>query len=212
MNFNKLGRLATVSAIALGFSVSAGQVWAAAYELDSGVVLPVNVGADVLETVDVVVTDAAIGNIGVHQDKTGADTATLVMAPDGTITEDVAGPARIVHETGTGTAAQVVLTAAFPTTDIYATYSNPVDLNCALCALSPDFTLVDVLDDMDNPNGGAGPGTGVAAGTLAGDGQATTDANGALTWNIGVTIETIASANYYETGAYAGSFDMILSY
>lgn len=206
-----LKTLAAIGAVALGVSLSSGAVWAAAYELDSGNPVTVNVTADVLQTVDVAVTaNIDFGNIGIKQDP--LDTATLVMAPDGTMTEDVAGPARIVIDDGdTPVLGLIDLTLAFPDTDIHVDYGNPIDLDCAACLTSPVLTLVDVLDNMTLAAALAN-GTGVQQGSFAQEGIGTTTAGGALSWNIGATIETVADPAPYETGSYVGSFDMLLSY
>lgn len=212
MKLTKLQRLATVSAVALGVAAYSGTVHAAAYELDSGADINITVTADVMQTVAVTVTNnVSTGDVGIKQD--AADTAQLVMAPDGTITEDLAGPARFVEDPSDAQQPAVItLTGAFPSTDIYVNYDPNADLDCVPCVNSGVITLTDVTDDLGAGGPASGIGTGVAAGNFATEGQATTDANGALTWNIGVTLTTVASANYYETGAYVGSFDMNLSY
>lgn len=205
--------MVAVSAVALSFAMSAGPAMAAAYELDSGDPVNVLVTADVLQTVDVdVAQDIDFGNIGIKQD--AADTATLVMAPDGSITEDLAGPARaVIDDNDTPLPASIDLTGGFPDTDIHVLYTDAVDLNCAGCLASEDLLLTDVLDSM-LPAAVLTAGTGVQQGSLlaATEGIGTTTNAGDLSWEVGATITTVASANPYETGAYAGSFNMYLSY
>ena len=199
MKLNKLAKLATVSALALGAAYQVGVTPALAYEMGTTQVVVVNATVD--NTITLTANPAATGAIGVTGD--AVDTATMVLAPNDAITEDIAGAAHLVSDTGLGTAAKITVTAAFPTQNLYVSYSNPVNLNCGLCAPgTPDLALVDVLDDMTIPGNISGPAQGIEA----------TDNVGALAWNIGVTISTIASPNLYLTGAYAGSFDMIVTY
>ncbi len=213
----RLNKLAAISAVALCVGLSSGTAWSAAYELDSGTAIQVDVTADVLQTSDVTVTtDIDFGNIGIKQDN--VDTATLVMAPDGTVTEDTAGDARIVtDDTDTPVAGQIDVTGAFQNTDIHVVYQNLVDLTCATCSgAQPDLLLVGLLDNMAN-GAALAPGTGVQQGGwsagLPVEGIGTTDNAGALRFTIGATIETDETvAAPYETGNYAGSFEMLLSY
>jgi hypothetical protein len=207
-----LKTLAAIGAVALGVSLSSGAVWAAAYELDSGDTFNVTVTADVMQTVQIdVLQNVDFGQIGIHQD--GVDTATITMDPDGTVSEDVVGPARIViDDNDTPLAATVDLTAAFPDTDIHVTYTHVADLNCAACLSGPpDLALDDVADSMVAA-AALTLGTGVQQGSFAQEGIGTTTALGELSWEIGATISTIAGALPYETGTYVGSFDMELSY
>ena len=66
----------------------------------------------------------------------------------------------------------------------------------------PALTLDDVTDNLTIPGSSTGPTQGIEA----------TSNLGALTWNIGITISTVNSANLYETGTYSGTFDMIVTY
>lgn len=211
-SFN-LKNIATVSAVALCFGLSSGTAWSAAYELDSGNAVNVTVTAEVLQTVDVTVAaNVNFGNIGIHQD--AADTAQLVMDPLAAVTEDLAGPARMVtDDNSTPVAGDIDLTGGFPDTDIHVTYTHNADLACIdpSCALSNDLTLVDVQDSMVAA-AALTNGTGVQQGDFATEGIGTTTAGGLLSWQIGATIETVAGAQPYETGTYVGSFDMTLSY
>lgn len=217
MNFNRLTRMAVVSAVALGAAAYSGSAWAAAYELDSGVAVNVPVTAHVLQTVDVTVTqDIDFKDIGIHQDKVGADTATSTMTPAGVVSEDAGvaeGDARFVTDSGdVPEPAIITLTGAFPTTNIHVDYVLNTSLTCAACgAGTPVLTLTNVADNLSAAPGPA-VGTGVQGGNFATNGIGTTTAGGALTWNIGATLTTVASANDYETGNYNGSFDMYLSY
>lgn len=200
MKLNKLAKLASVSAIALGCAYAApANAAPVAFELDSTTTVAVNAAVD--NTVNVVITAVDLTTIGATSD--AVDTATLTMAPGGAITEDIAGDAHIVSDDGTGTPGNIAITGAFATTDLFVDYFNPVDLNCGACANGPpDFTLSEVTDDLATPS----------VLSTATTGKGTTDNAGALAWNIGVSIQTQASANRYETGAYAGSFDMIVAY
>jgi len=212
MNLKKLRILAGVSAVALTLALGSSPLQA--YEMDSGTPIPIPFDTTVLETVTVVTTNLAFGDVAVHQD--AVDTADLTISPLGVITQDLAGPARFVSDGNGKAAATVTLTAAFPTTDIYVDYNTPVDLSCGLCVGPPPaLKLIKVTDNLNAPIVGTGHTATVLdvltpANTV--EGRGTTSAGGALTWDIGATIRTTPSALYYSTGTYTGSFDMIMSY
>ena len=211
MKLSTFKRLATVSAIALGMSHYSGPAFAAAYEMDPAVPLTIPVTAAVDNTTDVAFTAVNFQNVGVTSD--AVDTADLVMAPDGTITDDIGagvggtGEAHIVSDDNTGLAGQINLTVAFPNTTIFVYYSNLVNLTCALCAGgNPDLILEKVQDNL------ATPGSFTKSTSTSVTGKGVTAPGGTLTWDIGATIRTLATATRYETGAYAGSFDLVLTY
>lgn len=208
-----LKKLAAVSAIALTIGLSAQTASAAQFEMDGSTPYTANVTAGVDNTADLVVTDVAFGTIGVTSD--AVDTADLIMDPTtGTITDDLgpgvggAGEAHIVSETNTGTPGVATLSAGLANTQVFAYYSNLVDLTCGGCLApgNPDLVLEQIQDDLATP----GSYTQSTATSVTGIG--TTDATGALTWNIGATIQTVATASPYETGTYTGKFDIMLTY
>lgn len=213
MNLKNLRTLAGVSAVALTLALNGSPVRAAGYEMDSGTAINVPFDAQVLETVTVNTTNMAFGNVAVEQDP--IQTATLVMAPSGVITQSLAGPARFVADSVGNLAATVTLTAAFPNTAIFVDYQTPVDLACGACGASPKLTLIKVTDNLNAPTLGVGGVATVLDVLVPGntvEGNGTTTAGGALTWAIGASIRTVASVNPYATALYTGSFDMVLSY
>lgn len=202
MALTKLQKLAGVSAVALGVAIAASDGWSASYTAGSGNAFTVPVTATVSNTINVTNTTAlAIGTIGVSGDAT--DTATLVLAANGTITDDSAGPARIIAQAATGQQGVIDITGGFANTDLNVDMGNPVNLNCGACTgTQPDFALTDAVTSLATPGNLSGPTT--AQGTFSG--------TGTLSFNYGVTITTIASANAYEDGSYAGSFDFFFAY
>lgn len=203
MALNKLQKLAGVSAVALGVAIAASDGWA--YVAGSGDPEAVAVSATVNNTIGVTVTtDPAVGEIGVTND--GAEQATLIMAPDGSITEDTTGSARMLHSSGTGTPGVVDITGAFANTQLSVDFGNGADLACTSTACTggaaPVLTLADATTDLATPGDLATPTT--ASGL--------TDGAGVMQFNIGVTLETPTSANSYIDGTYTGGFDLFFGY
>lgn len=206
-----LKKLAAVSAIALTIGLSAQTASSAPFEMDGATPYTANVTAAVDNTADLAITDIAFGTIGATSD--AVDTASLTLNPTtNSITDDVgagvggAGEAHLVSETNTGTAG-VATFAGLANTLVFAYYSNLVDLDCALCTGgNPVLTLEQIQDDM------ATPGSYTKSTATSVTGIETTDGVGALVWNIGATIQTVATAAQYETGTYAGTFDVMLTY
>jgi hypothetical protein len=220
-DLKKLTRLATCSALALALAAYAGDAKAVAYELDSGTPINILATANMLETVTENVTqNAHFGTVGVHQDPVAVATLTLSTAGVLTATSTNAALARIVIDTGGAQAPQgaiIAITGAFPTTNIYSTYTAPANLHCGGCSgLQPDFLLFDVTDDMGAPvpNNTLGPGTGVTSGDqqAAISGEELTSIGGAASFAIGAVIKTIPGAHYYESGVYTGNVNLTLSY
>ena len=227
MKLKQITKLAAVSAVALGLASTAVQAAPnniAAYELDSDTPITIEVVAEVDQAVSVATTDVALGQIGIHQDKSvgGTGVATLALAPDGTVVDTPLGTARLISNQEAANLlaiapATVQIGGAFPNEIIYTHYSNPVNLVCtagAAClanAGNPALALTGVTDGL-----GAAvtttTGTFGTAGTLIADGTGTTSAAGDLDFTIGVTIATIPGPTYYASGTYTGSFDMTLSY
>ncbi len=204
----QLLRSASVGAVALGLVMGTAQAATNAdYELDSGIAIPMVATAAVLNTVHVVTTDLAFGNIGVTSD--AVDTATLAMSPAGVVTEDLAGDAHMIDDTEDGTPATVTITTAFGDSAIYVTYSNVVDL---ADAAGPDLIITRIIDNLDNPTVGVAGTAGewTTSGTTVGIG--TTTGAGALTFAIGIEISTVATAAPYDTNTYTGGFDMTMAY
>jgi hypothetical protein len=93
--------------------------------------------------------------------------------------------------------------------------------------VAPTLHITHIFDDI--AAGGTG-GTGTAGNGLDSNGAATTTVSGdwtpgshtdgiaiclvggTATWDIGITIATVAGIPYYASGVYTGSFDITLSY
>ena len=206
MNLKSFTKFAAVSAVALSAAMYASGVIAASIQI--GDAMDVNVNATVENTIDVVITDIDLGEIGSMNDT--VDIATFTLAPDGTITDDPGNgfgntdPASIVNNPDVAsTPGTIDVTNAFFNTDLYATYDNCTDITDG----TDTFTLLSIADDMTTP----GSYDCVADVLVAG--VASTDGTGALTINLGVSITTDQAANAaYTDGAYTGDFDMFLSY
>ena len=120
------------------------------------------------------------------------DTSTLVIDTAGTPTFNNPGSARLV-EVVAGQQAIFDITGAAPTTALTLTAPGPVTLVCGACSSSQeDFTVNAFTDDVA--------------------GAPTTDAAGAVTFNMGATLSTIASANVYEDGLYSGAYTVTVDY
>ena len=121
-----------------------------------------------------------------------SDTSTLVIDTTGADTFNNPGNARLVRVSG-GQQGIFDASNAAPNTQLTLTLPTTVTLNCAACSGSqPDFLINNFTDDA----GGA----------------PTTDGTGAVTVNIGATLNTIASANAYEDGLYSGAYTVSINY
>lgn len=205
MSFN-LRNLAMTGAVMFAIAAPTGPAWSAAFEMDDvGVAIAVTAAVD--NTIDVTTTPIAFGTVGVTSDAT--DTASLVMDPGtGAITDDIGaglgiGEAHIVSATNTGTPATITVANALPNSFIFAYYGTLVNLTDGA---GPLLVLDSVTDNLTVP------GSYTAATSTQVAGRGTTNGTGDLVWNIGAAIGTQATASRYDTGAYAGSFTMILSY
>jgi hypothetical protein len=216
-------KLATVSIFTLGVAfVTPAQ---AQVTFESATPQTINVNASVANSIDATVVEPDAGTLGVLASTTPGEAAALKVNPDGTldVTGAVDGGSRMVSD-GSAAAGSITVAAgdAFNDTAIFVTYSNAVDLNCAICAASEDIILTNILDDLDSGTGTACPSATAVAGSLDAvtgptsiQGCATTSGTGELTINIGYTLATVdgnATRPVYEDGAYVGSFDAIVEY
>jgi hypothetical protein len=120
------------------------------------------------------------------------DTSTLVIDTAGIHTYNNPGNARLVQVTA-GTQGVFDITGAAPTTALVLTMPAPVTLNCGTCgAGTEDFTVNTFTDNVA--------------------GAPTTDGAGAVTFNVGATLNTIASANAYNDGPYSGLYTITVNY
>lgn len=211
MKSMNLKNLAAVSAVALTIGLYANTASSAPFEMDGSTPFTANVTAAVDNTADLAVTDIDFGTLGATSD--AVDTAEIVLDPSSSaITDDIgaglggAGEAHLVSQTNSGTPG-VATFAGLNNTLVFAYYSNLVDMDCALCTGgNPNLRLEKISDNM------AVPGSYTKTGAVSVTGIETTTAGGALIWEIGATIQTLATAAQYETGAYAGTFDIMLTY
>ena len=120
------------------------------------------------------------------------DTSTLVLTPAGASTFNNPGNARLT-EVVAATAGVFDITAAAPSTNIDLTIPASVTLACGSCSgAQPDFT--------------------VNAFVSSGGTTVTTDVAGAVTFNLGATLNTIADPAPYEDGLYSGAITITASY
>ena len=217
MNIKSFGKIAAVSAIAMMAAMHASGVIAAPVQIGDPV--QVDITATVENTIDVAVTEPVrFGIIGSMNSQTVTDDAQASVAPDDTTTSDpgtgygTASPASIVFSPADAAsvgAADVDITAAFFNTTLYVTYDTCADL---AGPGAPVFELIGIEDNLTVPN--AHDCTAVAA-TLGSYtfGSGTTDGTGALSFNIGATIQTDGSSDAaYPDGAYTGSVQMYVTY
>ena len=120
------------------------------------------------------------------------DTSTLVIDVAGVHSYNNPGNARLVAVTA-GSQGVFDVTAAAPTTALVLTFPAAVTLVCGACgAGTEDFTVNGFVDDVA--------------------GAPTTDGAGAVTFNVGATLNTIASANTYNDGSYTGAYTITVNY
>lgn len=123
-----------------------------------------------------------------------SDQSTMVLTPLGVGTATIVGDSSIVDVNITARTEGVYdITGAAISTAINVSYGTYVALTCALCVASP-------------------PNIGVGSATNTGGAIITTSASGAFTMAVGATLTTAASAQAYEDGVYAGSFNITLAY
>lgn len=213
MRLTSFQKFAVVSAVALGAGFYAVSSNAAVIQISDPVTIDVT--ATVENTITVNTTDLAFGQIGSLKDGTGTSTtATMLVETTGVVTDEPgdgyysASPASIVYDTNTGgaAAATVAVTGAFFNENLYVDYDNFVDpINGA-----ETFTLLEVHDDL------ATVGSYNSVTLARTTGIDTTDGAGALSWNIGGTIQTEVDAGAvpvdYTDGLYTGSFDVRIVY
>ncbi len=126
----------------------------------------------------------------------GNNTTTATLSTAGVLaTGAPAASAQVIDIDGANRTQGVFdITGAAPTTAITVTRANITNVTCAACGGgNPLITTTALTDDQ-------------------GGGQST-DANGALTINVGATLTTLASCGtQYADGAYQGTYDLTASY
>jgi hypothetical protein len=207
MKLSKFSKLATVSAFALLLASSAN-----AATVQNGGNIQINVTATVTNSFDVTTTDLAWDSIDVRG-STGTQASADLNPTTDAITDDDqgAGNSKIAANVGNAAAAALVTATLLPnTTLITVSYNTVSDLDET--ADSGSQFDVALLDNLDAPVlGTAGTAGSYPYGGPAVAGNATTTANGELTFNIGGSIRTQSGDNY-DPGAYDGTFNVTLSY
>ncbi len=126
----------------------------------------------------------------------GNNTSTTTISTAGVVSVGAAANTAQVIDISNVNRTQGVfdITGAAPTTAITVTRANITNMTCAACTGgNPLITTTALNDDQ-----GAGQST---------------DANGALTINVGAQLTTLANcAQQYEDGAYQGTYDLTASY
>jgi hypothetical protein len=224
MDLKALKKMAAVSVIALGVA-SYSTSGIAQVTIDSGDVVPMDVTATILNTIDIGATALDFGTIAVIP-KAG-DQATAVVAVNNAFTGTTVGAgfdsvddARIVRDTASTPLAAVVTVEAFPTTELDFAYGNVIDLTLDGLGVGPALEIIALADNLGNPTGlpggvgggGASANGGWTVGAGSTDGIGRTNADGDLVFRIGGTIETPADATPFPDGTYQGSFDLTVSY
>lgn len=127
----------------------------------------------------------AVATYAIGADGANATTVTNGAGADGdSIVESAAGDRATFDITGgiNNATVQIELPAA------------PVTLTCSGCApTNPTFTLGSFVDD-------------------GGDGVATLDGSGEITFYVGATLSTVAGTDPYEAGTYSGNYDVTVTY
>lgn len=215
MNFKKF---AMVGASALVIAMYSGTASAqTAYTFDAGVAETLDIRAEVDNTINADITDPHMGTWGVIRSNAAGEQAVLVLNFDGTQAGSSSGAADAIEGGGLNAAGLVEITGAFPTTPITVTLSAPVDLVCGACAGSSPFLDLyrieaDLLNVVVGTDGTANSVIDQVTPANNAVATATTDGTGALSFNIGARARTTVGSVPYETGSYAGTYDMILEY
>jgi hypothetical protein len=205
MNIKSFSKIAAVSAIAMVTALTATDVISAPYII--GTDAPIGFTATVDNSIDVAITNGNFGTISAHR---ATDIATV------TLTADAAAEVVDDHSTGLGTATQahivgddsstpaaatVAITSAFPTEEMFITFSDCVDLTNG----TDTFDLVSITD---------GTVTHSCSDAISAPIAVTSDNAGAVTtFYVGATIATLPGAlGPYSEGAYTGSVQMQVIY
>lgn len=212
LNFKKF---AMVGASALAIAIYSGTAHAQ-IDFEAGIPQTLDITAEVDNTITATITDPDMGTWGVIRSNAVGEQAILVLNFDGTQGGTSSGAADAI-EGGGGVAGVVDISGAFASTPVTVTLSNPVDLVCTLCAgSSPTLDLYRIEANLTAPTTGvAGASNSVIDQVTPASnhvGTATTTGAGALVFNIGARARTTVGSTPYESGAYAGTYDMILEY
>lgn len=209
-----LPRFGTIGAYVLLVLLTAIPAFAQT-DFEAGTPQTLDITAEVMNTITADVTPPELTPWGVIRSPNAGENARLVMLPNGSQNGVADGDASAVQG-GIGTPGAFQVSGAFPNTPVNVTFSNPVDLVCALCTVTnPVLELIEITAELTPPAvGGAGtdavmddlvPGNNVV-------GNGFTDGAGNMTFYIGVVLQTTVGVDPYESGTYAGTFDALLEY
>lgn len=190
MALNKTMKMATTGAVALGLASVATDATAQSQSVTGNVSATVSNAFNFVET-----TVMNFGTLVALADTAGANTATIQISTAGVLSAPTNNaPAQfIIVNSAAATQGVFDVTNAAPSTPVTIAFANTAGLTCALCTGgNPTLTFSGL-----NHDAGATP---------------TTTAGGALTIGVGGTLTTVAGGNQYEDGAYAGTFDITVSY
>ena len=182
---------------------------------EAGTPETLDITADIQNTITAAVTPPNLAPWGVIRSPTPGENARLVLTPAGTQNGVQDGAANAV-EGGVGTPGAFQVTGAFPNTPVNVTFSNPVDLVCALCTVTnPVLELIEITAELTPPFVGVAGVDAVLDDLVPANnvvGNALTDGTGDMTFYIGVVLQTTVGVDPYETGTYAGTFEALLEY
>lgn len=199
--------MAGLGAVALGLAFAPGS--ASAATIQSGGSQTVTAQTTVNNAMSITVTDLAFGTFGTKSD--GSNTATGTVATNGTFSTTSAGGTAAVIDAGLGDhSASTITVTALPATKIYVDYGSVVNMKDASTG-TYTLTVDNINDNLATPTTGTGGTSGSWIGGSNTEGNATTTAAGALTFNIGASFTTNATSTY-PSDTYAGSFAVTLSY
>lgn len=207
-------RFMTIGAYALLVMLNPGKA-SAQVNFDAGVPETLDITAEVQNTITAVVVAPNLTPWGVIRSPVAGENARLEMFPDGSQNGTADGDANAV-EGGIGTPGAFQVTGAFPNTPVNVTFSSPVDLVCGACSVTnPVLELIEVYAELTPPAVGVAGADAVLDDVVPANnvvGNALTDGTGALTFYIGVALQTTVGTDPYETGTYTGTFDALLEY
>ena len=216
MNTRDLKKLASRSAVALGFAFYANAACAVGFTGDvlSDGSNPFTLGASttVNNLLSIVVTnDMKFGTFGTVKDPANVATATATMDTANTFTGS-AGAAKVIDAFLGDHQAATITVIAFNSTRLFADYSGIVNLIGQGAFPADTLTITSITDNLNSPT----TGTGGAAGSFTApaafvEGKAVTDITGNLVFKIGGVLTTAAATTYHSQN-YQGSFTLTLSY
>ena len=211
LNFKKF---AMIGASALAIATYSGTAFAQ-IDFEAGIPQTLDITADVDNTITATIIDPYMGQWGVIRSNNAGENALLALSPAAVQTGTADGVADAI-EGGGAIAGEVDIAGAFPNTAINVTFSNLVDLTCALCAGSnPSLDFIGMTAELTPPAAGVAGADAVEDVLVPANdvvGNAVTTGAGVLTFNVGATMQSTVGSTPYETGLYEGTYDLMLEY